>query len=187
MTLLPATVPGGRHSTGAPMQPIIYMAGGFEDIIPVVVILGVLISKIVKASRKAKQGDGDIEPDEPPKRPAAPDELRKFLETITGTATEPAAPVRPPAPRAVPVVKAIPAPPPAPVISAPPEARRTPGKRHAHGAPVQRQYDWNQRPTKRKTLLVEPLAIGKDLVDRKTLAKAVVLREILGPPLGLQE
>ena len=169
------------------MQPMIHMAGGFEDIIPVVVIFGVLISKVVRASRKGKKGEVELEPESSAKRPAGTDELRKFLETITGTAAAPEAPAPRPVARPVPVASVAPAPPPPPVVVAAREPVLEPAKTHTHGAPVLREYDWDHRPSNENVLLVEPLAIGKDLVDRKSLAKAVVLREILGPPLGLQE
>ncbi len=168
------------------MQPMIHMAGGFEDIIPVVVIFGVLISKVVRASRKAKKGGVDLEPESSAKRPPRSDELRKFLETITGTAVAPEPAQLRPMPREIPVAAVAPAPPPPPVVVLQPEASPILSKSHIHGAPMQREYDWDHRPSNETVLLVEPLAIGKDLVDRKGLAKAIVLSEILGPPLGLQ-
>ena len=186
------------------MTPLVQKAGGFEGILPVLVIVGVIIAQIIKASKNLSRKGGDRRP--PP--PSAPglgpgreprDEIREFLAALTGEQPQPEpqrAPAPPPPPRAARV--AAPARPvpqaPKPVIpAAEPAVSRKPAGQSARVGTTgvsrgdRREFSWDARG-RRASAGISPArgAIVKGLSDRRALARAIVLKEILDAPLSLR-
>jgi hypothetical protein len=175
-------------------------SAGFDDLIPVVVIITVVIARIMKA---AKQGKPLVPPtpgDRPRPTPQTPanqpaEELRDFLQALSGAAQTRSEPPPPPpqpqaqavrvtaqprqkrfAKRARPVQAAKPAPQPPPT---PPQKP----------APF-----WNQPPPAPRPVIVEACELNpareelnKHLEDATSLRGAWLLREVLGPPVGLKQ
>ncbi len=160
-------------------------------------IIITIVAQIVKGARKVasqapgKEGDADGERN----RPAPDDELRKFLEGLSGgTPPKPAAtpppvppPVRPMAqPQARPRqtvrkpepirIKPQPKPkPPPPRVAAPPIVEQP-----VAVAPAALVASPQRKASRFQKLL------QKDLADSEAAQKAIVLREVLGPPLALR-
>ncbi len=178
---------------------------GLDDLIPFVVILTVIITRIMKA---AKQGKPLPPPpaDRTRPTPQAPttqpgEDLRQFLQALSGAAQTSSEPPPPPVPTqairvtAQPQRKSPPPPPrrqkrfakrgkPAQAAQSAPQPPPTPSSRKRHG---------KQEPPKPRPIVVEacklsPLrvALNEHLADKQSLRGAWLLREVLGPPVGLR-
>ena len=178
------------------MTNLIHIAAvDVENIIPFIIVIGVIISKIIKAAAGAKKSltNPDSRPDEKePAYRAAPNELKNFLETLTGIPQEIKAPpvTAPPLPvqqvtkpKAQKRVKRAPQQTVTKVTTPPPVATKE--KYHPHTKSA--NFQWGNGGTQKKENLVSPSEIANDLVSRKSLAKAILLKEILGPPVALRE
>ena len=194
---------------------------GFEDFIVFIIIAAGIIGQILKARAKAKGG-----PDSGPTSPSRPgsgspeDELREFLQSLTGEVPPPkppppAAPPRlpPPVPAAPPIRTRTPAPrrvtPPQPAPVRPTPARPAPVRPAAPRVQVTLPRPAAPAaapppvPPKRRKPMAEPApameayrsprskarahlraTLGADLIDKDSLRKAIVLREILDRPVG---
>jgi len=169
------------------VPPIV--TAGFDDLIPVIIIITVIITRIVKA---AKQGKPLVPPapgtrprptPRPQPQPQAgqpADELRQFLQALSGVQEPPPTPVqvRPPQP-----------PPP------PAKAKRRVVKAAAPKPPQPKKPApfWNQPPPAPRPVIVEACELtparqelNKHLEDATSLRGAWILREVLGPPVGLR-
>ena len=186
----------------------------------VLFIVATVIARVIKAAREQKPGTGSA-----PKAPtgdftAAEEDLREFMESLTGKKAEKPAPTpeatRPASqPRQykqpvrqqsrAPERAAVPAP-----VRAPAEAQRSrpqprtsaPARQVVERAPkVHDQHVSVEPPLAAVPAAPVPLhvptrskqrkpqvdsRIMKDLVDRVAIRKAIVLREILGPPVALR-
>ena len=199
------------------MLDSLIVADGFEAIFWIVVIVGSLIAQIVKASRQGKQrrdamgeapqaGPGGERPQSAPN-----EDLEAFLRNLSGEkprrrkTTSPPPPPPPPPPLASPaqaarrrkkppVPRAKPAVPRAkPVASVPPPvtAKRAAARRQPAGA-AEQDRTWRLR-TKSAYALKKEQAERKrsELLDAldgaDSIRKAVLLREILGPPVALRK
>ncbi|MDP6811354.1 MAG: hypothetical protein QGH31_11640 [Kiritimatiellia bacterium] len=185
------------------------VTAGIDDLIPVVIIISVIIARIMKA---AKQGKPMMPPppgDRPQPTPQTPanqpaEELRDFLQALSGAAqtrSEPAPPPPPPPPP-------VPVPAQRPVaqkrFQAPPKPSRV--RRRAKPVQAARQAPqpapttpqkpapfWNQPPPAPRPVIVEACELNparkelnKHLEDATSLRGAWLLREVLGPPVGLR-
>jgi len=157
-------------------------AGGFDLFIWLIIIAATIIAQIVKAGRKV---GGSVSPDTPRPRsvgPAPQDELRDFLQTLSRTEqppqaiARPAAPPPPPPARARPVAMPIHAPRPEP--RAMPLTPRRPA-RHTAAKPA--------RTAPQRVPGSRSIQVARELGQKESLRKAILLREILGPPLALRE
>ena len=165
-----------------------------ENIIPFIIVIGVIISKIIKAATGAKKNLTNPASQSDEKEPAyraAPNELRNFLETLTGipqetkapTVTVPPLPVQQVAPPKAPKrVQRVQQQTVAKVESAPPVATKEKYRHHTKSA----NFNWGN-DTKNKQALASPAEVANELISRKSLAKAILLKEILGPPIALRE
>ena len=174
--------------------PIHIAAVDVENIIPFIIVIGIIISKIIKAAAGAKKSLTN--PNQPPDEKesayrAAPNELRNFLETLTGVPQEIKAPpvTTPPLPvqqvskpKAPKHIKRAPQQTVAKSTTPPPVATKE--KYHPHTKSA--NFAWGNGIQKKETL-VSPAGIANDLVSRKSLAKAILLKEILDPPIALRE
>jgi len=188
------------------------MTAGLGDLLPVVIIITVVIARIIKATKQ--QGPAGQSPARPSgSEPVAPgDELRAFLKTL-GAPTPPR-PTPPPPP--VQVVQAersvmrrtAPAPAVAVRHAAKPsrarkfaKPRRHMGRRPAPApaappppTPQKPAPFWNQPAPAPRPIVVEACELtpareelNKHLEDRHSLRGAWLLREVLGPPVALQQ
>lgn len=166
-----------------------------ENIIPFIIVIGVIISKIIKAAADAKKNLTNPASQSDEKEPAyraAPNELRNFLETLTGIPQEIKAPPATVPP--LPVQQATPTKPPKRVkrtpqqavakveVAPPPVATKEKYHHHTKSA----DFNWNSNAQNKK-ILVSPAEIANDLISRNSLAKAILLKEILGAPIALRE
>jgi hypothetical protein len=180
------------------------MTAGLDDLIPVVIIITVIIARIMKATKGAKplvppppDSSGEREPS------ATGDELREFLEALSGT--KPPRPTPPPAPPPVPQPQPVIPPQPQRPAPAPVHARKwtrpRQGKRATAAptpapkpAPAPRPVRKPVAPrVARRPVTVEACelstlrkALDDHLSDRQSLRGAWLLREVLGPPVGLR-
>ena len=187
------------------MNGIVQKAGGFEELFPVLMIIAVIISQIIKAKKKLRN---DVPPVLPPDgtRPEPRDELREFLNALSG-GMAPAPPQPPPAqevnptrvPRQGPVART---PPPPPVAAVAPAARTVRRKAPKPVAPVPKQQPARvvtpvvkPQPTpvhgmrvqcEKRDVSPELSTVMADLGDRRSLARAFVLREVLDVPLSIR-
>jgi hypothetical protein len=199
------------------VRPII--ASG-DSIIPLLVIIFAIIAQIVKFSKKnVKTGQPQsAQPQDDKTVYTAPDdELKKFLQSLSGTAsgqqpfkTQEEAPPPAPSPEKVvvvktrktaltwddllkpaqPVIQNVPLPPPVPVepqpyevappsppaYSPPEPAAAAPKAATAAPAAV-------MRPAARSRIRA---AVTAELSGLQSIRKLIILREILGPPIGLR-
>ena len=145
---------------------------GLDDLFGVVVFIVIVAVNIIKFVKKGSR----------PERPkdlsgsqqeSSQDELRSFLESLSG--------VQQPKPQYV--TPTPPAPPPAPVQVA--SAKKTVHTSRPPAKPVKRVATIVDTTTENHTNIIRN-AVGNDLVSKKSLRKAIILREIIGPPLALQ-
>lgn len=172
-----------------------------ENIIPFIIVVGVIISKIVKGAAGAKKLISN--PKQPgqkrePAYNAAPSELKNFLETLAGVPqeTKETATVAPPAPprqvarqrqvkkyttakkiKRAPIQKIT--------VPAVPVHEPVAEKKKYHQHTKSASFKWNTGT--QKNSLVSPAEIANELVSRNSLAKAILLKEILGPPIALRD
>lgn len=190
-------------------MPRMMSSAGIDDLIPVLVFLAIAIGQIMKARAKARQGGEDREQRPPPSGSASPqDELQEFLRSLSGAPPPPATPVPPPAPPQIRPPRRVPAaaPPvrpqprawsPTPVPNRPPPRTRTaapppvPTATRVVALPQAPDPDASAYATEtkvRKSAVASRrqlrIALGKDLISRQSLRKAIVLKEIVGSPLG---
>ncbi len=178
------------------------MKAGLDDLIPVIIIIAVIITRIVKASKQGRPLTPPPPPGERPARePQAPspepaDELRQFLEALSGVPQQrPSTPQSSPLQAGLRAVTQPPSPPPVnrtalkipPLMPAPPTPKVKP-------KPPRKRRHWEQEPPKPRPMVVEecdlsPLrkALDEHLSDRQSLRGAWLLREVLGPPVGLRQ
>jgi len=187
------------------MEEMFQVRAGLEDWFPLLIIFSVIVTQILKASRAAKprppsEGGGGRER---PPRPVsdASEELREFIEQLSGGKAPPSKPAPPPVlasarPAARPAAAQRPArrtatrPPPvpaAPRVAPPRPAAPRPSAvpPSGLGKPIGTR---RQAPRRRPRADIAPRLdeiVGR-LDDRRALARAMVLREVLGPPLGLR-
>ena len=201
-------------------EPNQILRAGFEDLVPVLIFVAfAVISQLIKrAQRQGAEGAGAGTRKAPPPRPHSPtprqqqaprsplqpadEELRKFLEELSGASLPEPQPVR----RAPPQQRRTAPPPPPPVPKArPPEraaaraALSKAGKRKpvpARGehprvhkpeppagvAEVAPLPDWGRRQKTPEAIA----ALRGGLKGRASLRDAILLREVLGPPLALR-
>lgn len=202
----------------------------FEGVLPVLIFVGIVISQIVKAARGLKSGP-QPRPMPPPdaaenlRRQASPeDEVRRFLESLSGQSAARPAPSAPAAPRPAQAVRPAsalrtvsrPQPRPAqrPRAVAPPPAAPPPIPRKSPSSPAPSRRPSSTPPppqTPRPATQAEALAapawavsLAADrsatssvydtvtresihpILKRTTLKDAVLLREIMGPPVALR-
>ncbi|MCK5528977.1 MAG: hypothetical protein KAI74_04795 [Kiritimatiellae bacterium] len=172
-----------------------------ENIIPVIIVVGVIISKIVKGAAGAKKMITNQKTPANKREPAynaAPSELKNFLATLAGVpqeAKETAAATPPAPPRQVAHHKYT------TKQTAPKKIKRAPlqevtvptvptstpvaEKKKYHQHTKSSSFQWNTGS--QKTSLVSPAEIANELISRRSLAKAILLKEILGPPIALRE
>jgi len=180
-------------------------AGGGE-LIWVVIVIGSAIVQMIKAKKKASQPAQ--KPQDSQDSSPHSDELRDFLQAISG-----APPVPPPAPPPQPVRTAAaqtqpprphhtrPAPPPLPpsmtIKHRPaPVKPHKPAERHRPKPPELVLKPTPEKQVKPAITKITPLAtatpkglaalIIQDLKNMDSTRKAIVLREILGPPIALR-
>ena len=164
--------------------------GGF---LWVIVIVGSIIAQIIKAKKNAAAS--------PPKRQpgaksgdftASGDELRNFLESIGGGATKPQQ-TRQPQPIPVRPTALPPSLPPQVTIKHRPSPAETALKHRQVEGTIRKPH--TQKPTPPTENIVESLSttpnvvaqlIKQDLQNMNAARKAIVLREILGPPIALR-
>lgn len=189
------------------MQNNLYIAGTAEGLVTFLVIAGWIIVQIIKSSKRMSQSD-----DQPAQKPAeaytAPkEELKKFLETLTGGGQPPPVKEAPSLPTPSPTHtpppiqhtrRASPAPPPR-TTAQPSQAADA---AIPHKAPVRQDHFKRtethvaHEPTEEyvthesaSEVYVKRIrkSLGNDLVGVDSLRKAVLLREVLGPPLALRD
>ncbi len=169
-----------------------------ENIIPVIIVFGVIISKIMQgiaSMKKVNPAQNDKSAEKDPEYRAAPNELRNFLETLTGMPQEIKAPTvaAPPLPpqQAVKTKRTThykrdksPLPPVVTQTATPvkPVKKKTEYHNHTKSA----NFHWNNG-MRQKQILISPAEIANDLISRKSLAKAILLKEILDKPVALRE
>lgn len=158
----------------------LHTADAGEGLISLIVVIAVIVAQIVKALKKAGAASGQGAPQQPVREYADPqEELRKFLEELSGVPQPPqrapeaqkivTPPHRQPASRPPPAAASKPKP-------APPPQRKTP-------TPVVLQKDVYASPLGSSP---RAAAFAKKLRNYGTARESIVLREILGPPLGLR-
>ncbi len=182
-----------------PMSVPFIVRAGLDDLIPVIIVFTVIITRIIKAARAAKPLQPPPPPDRsvPPDAPRQParepaDELREFLEALSGG--EPARP-KPPPPRTPvqpvprqPILRAAPPPPPA----RPMMAERAMAQPTQRPVPARKTQPQPPRTLPRSvyahTTETNPLrdSLTASLRGRQSLRNAWLLREVLGPPVGLR-
>lgn len=194
------------------MYNLVHIAsGGFDGLFWVVVVIIAIIAQIVKSRKQFDQGAP--KQDAPPGGDPA-EELRKFLDGLGQAQKAPpapppvpptpvppptprptpkqAAPSRPPpvqAPRPPPVVRRMPEPP-VPVrevVTRPraPEPEHVPTEAEVMArfrAELAAKATTGKKVTRWQRLLAEQLSTH----DRRLLQEAMLLREILGPPVALR-
>ncbi len=156
------------------------MTAGFDDLIPVIIIITVIITRIMKAAREAKPlvppAPGDRprstprpQPQAQPSQPA--DELREFLEALSGVRQE------------------RPEPPPPPV-----QVQRPTARDRRQPPPPPRAAQRIQRAHQASPIIVEACELtparqelNKHIEDSRSLRGAWILREVLGPPVALRQ
>jgi hypothetical protein len=177
---------------------------GMADLIWVVIIVGSILSEILKNRKKAADKDASRKRGIPGGDPPTVDagkELREFLETLSGGSPG-NKPVQPPVkpPPARPVVRNVPpshrkkAPlPPQVTLKHRPLPEVSPAELHSRqdvpsAAPQVRsavtEAESDSPSTKEKHSSSE--LIRADLLKPDSARRAVVLREILGPPMALR-
>ena len=170
--------------------PLHIVHAAFEDLIWLVFVVVAIISQMVKNAREQKS-----RPKPRPRSPLSPEpareppvvktegqqELEDFLKDLARTANEAVEPEPAPAPpppplptQPEPVVLEAPA----PVVF---ERPVTPAYASVDVASL--------RGISHRRFHVERLrqALGTDLINRRTLQKAILLQEVLGKPIGLRE
>jgi hypothetical protein len=180
------------------MTTLIHIAAiNIDNIIPVIIVFGVIISKIIKAVSGTTQGKPGrtIQSDEKePAYNAAPSELRNFLETLTGVQLETEKPPPAPIPPQLPPKQQIRTKqftqPPKRIKKTAPPAVTTPvtqitAEKKYHPHTKSANFKWNFGDED-KNKLITPIEVANDLISRKNLAKAIILKEILGPPVALK-
>jgi hypothetical protein len=208
------------------MDPILKYAGGFEDVIPVLVILAVIISQIVKAGKAVSRSKPGQRPRQvaPPPRPAATpsrpqappldpeDEMRRFLESLGAPTPRPAS-ARPPPPPPPPVPAARPLvaetrkpdtqPRRTPRTATPKRFPLKPAPRRAEPvrlrpepfplSPAYRTAETRKRirqetqvSFRRPDASQRVRKLRGALATRGGLTHGILMREILGPPIGLR-
>lgn len=168
-----------------------------DNVIPFIIIIGVIISKIIKATSGIK----NIKPHQNPQADdqkseyrAAPNELRNFLESLAGIPQEIKTPkvVAPPLPTKQPQqavqqkttkqIKHIPQQPTAKIQTITPVAK----DEKYHKQTTSTKFKWIEN-NKDSQALVSPIDVAGELISRKSLAKAIILKEILSPPVALRK
>lgn len=191
-----------------------------EALIPIIAIIVWIVSSIVKAGKQGQPARGEQQTPGPSRSPAEDpqDELRKFLEQLSGGAAPPQAEAPPP-PAAEPSPPPIYEPPPnevpppvrershvreAPRVQQPPavQPRRPATQEPAHpdrscSVDEARERIIQSRefiaskthaaPRQKQQMSSALRRLIGDLTRPETARKAIILREILGPPLGLQD
>ena len=178
------------------------IAAGFEDLAPLVIFFAIVAANIAKAVKKGRRsGNGSFADREPASSPAqgsqtpSPrDELQAFLERLSGR--EPARPPKPPPPvpqlkRRGPARQKAATPPPTPNPAkrrsdTPPQRTVPPPMPRMPGRKISGISDSSNMRTRNPALEKLRINLGSDLIDNASLRKAVVLREVLGPPLALK-
>lgn len=165
---------------------------GPEGIVPVIIVL-VVIGKIIKAIKEASsQTPRTPSPSAPPARKQRLEQdLEKFFQKLADPATQAPAPPPPvpaaarPARRAVPVAQDSPPPPPQAArrvqAAQAPKAKPKWGTEH-YG--VDRSA--HQRANCAYTAKKSRQEIISMIKDDESIRKAILLREILGPPVSLR-
>lgn len=164
------------------------VTAGLEDFLPIIIFF-VVIGRIFAAIKKTSSGKQNA-PGTPASRPKLETDLQKFFENIAnqqGGAQEPPPP--PPVPvarkraRAIPKARVVEALEPLPVAAAAPAPYQTESK------------PWSGKPfgpavPERSTCSVSQSQSRAELVnmlkDEDSIRKAVLLREILGPPVSMR-
>jgi len=152
----------------------------------ILVVIGSIIARVVKSSRDAKSGQRP--PAGSPTPTASGDELREFLEKISGTSTPAPRPVTPPAPtivRAPPPVrtrrKVTPKQPPA-VAPPPPPMPQEPILQAVIEDEEVKALEPRTRPAIEASELIQLLSKTK-----KASRRAIVIADVLGKPLAMRE
>jgi len=178
-------------------------AGGFEGIFWLLVVIVTIVTQRIKASKRSREfrKEGSETPQDT-QTDYAPEEgqLREFLETLAGGG-HPQAEIQPP-----PVPPTLPVNEPAveptalysegPVqlteVTPPPHAPRAPSQRPKPGprvSPKPPADAVDSRAMPSRELFIETKLmkeIRREFTKPRSLWKAVILREILGPPLAFQ-
>lgn len=179
-----------------------------DAIIPIVAVIIWIVSSVMKSNKKAPRGDQDPVPSTPPQDFGSPDDpevqLRRFLHELSGTSDEEEEPepvtaiqdVREePAPRIVPpppprhVVAATPpplAPPPqeVPVRVTRPEAPAVELPAVVESSPI--AMDAPLRAVGGRSLEIMK-RLRTQLQRPESVRHAIVLREVLGPPIAMRQ
>lgn len=167
------------------------IAAGGQDLIPLVIIIVVVLAQIIKAAK----GGSRPAPGQPgPSQQAddvftAPqDELKKFLESLSGGMSQPPPEQPPPLPRKQSRVMRIKQPAQPPVIEtvSVEEVKTSPLQESPKAA---RQADMQiEAPPIHVMPVTQNIRpqIAYELISRQSIRKAIVLREILGPCLALR-
>ncbi|MCK5850673.1 MAG: hypothetical protein KAH23_07125 [Kiritimatiellae bacterium] len=154
---------------------------GVEDLFGIFVFLAIVAVNIIKFVKKGSNAEQPRNIQGSPQE-SQQDELKAFLESLSG--------VQQPAPAA------IPTPPPPPPV----RPKQVTVARHKTPAATPQAVTTpvvlTTKPAPRSDVIVKKTAniqpniirntIGADLTKNTSLRKAIVLREILGPPLALQ-
>ncbi len=186
------------------MQMPQIIRAGIDDLIPVVIILTVIISRIIKAATQGKPlappppADRMRPTPQPPVRQPE-EELREFLQALSGVAqtrSEPLPSPPPPVPAQRPVAhKRFQAPPKPSRATQPAKPVRTarPAPQPAPTPARKPAPFWNQPAPAPRPVIVEACELNpsraelnKHLEDARSLRGAWILREVLGPPVALR-
>ena len=162
-----------------------------EAIIWLIIIVASIVAQVIKSAREAGPGRKSLHPNAPPPVPptgpsSEADELRQFLESLGG-AQQTTAP-RPPPPPPRPTARR-PAPPPVPTATVTPAApvRPVPRRRAAAPtAPIAPAPATKRRRVNRTRNAVQRKVLMMAVRDRDTLQEAILLREVLGPPIAMR-
>lgn len=172
------------------MEEHMVVPAGFAALIPVVIILVSIVAQLVKAGKRTSAGERPPRPGTPSESPGG--ELQDFLRSLSGQQTppEPATlrvPPPPPPPAPAPQkVRAVHSPAPKKrVVQKPPPP---PGQTQPVSAKVQQPASLTPTPVAAPAREPAPRLLGRNVAllfrDRTSLREAIVLREVLGPPLG---
>ena len=164
-------------------------AGSGDNYIFVLVVLATIIAQIVKAVRKASPrtpasaGPRPADPT-PDRAPAAPnDELQQFLQSLTGVAPPKPAPVPPPVAQ---VVAPVTPPPPPPALKVLEPVAPEPFMPPADAGGMHNHDPYKKAKASAGKPRLERDDIVKDIEHPGSLKKAIILREVLGPPLAFR-
>lgn len=133
----------------------------------------------------SRQPDGaPSAPPDHPRPPSASEELRRFLETLREE-PQPAPP--PPTARPVAPVAQRAAPPPPPAAAVPPEppVQTVTADQKAAAHAYRKRFKF-PTPSESRLLAAPRRSLASWLRDPDSLRHAVVLREVLGPPIALR-